>query len=263
MRVGRLAWVPAVLMAVGCMQGERVIRIKGDGSGTIVDTVRLGEQAKSMFAGLEQMDQTPADQKKAKKEAALKAKGTAMGLTFVSDVTTKDGADQLTWSFQDITKVKVPPFPDPPSAGDSKSDSKEEPLTFRFSKVGGHSVLTVVRPAEKAKTAATTPAKPAPKPAGKPEDDAKQIAQMKMMLAGLKMTTLVEPDGTLVKTSSPFVTGQRVTVVEIDFDKLDEKTLMKLQASGKSPDEMDPAELAGLTGIKWPKGEVTVEFQGK
>ena len=48
MRASRLLVIPALLATVGCMQGQRLIKVNADGSGTIVDTVKLGEQARSM-----------------------------------------------------------------------------------------------------------------------------------------------------------------------------------------------------------------------
>jgi hypothetical protein len=252
MRIGRLLVVPAVLMTVGCMQGERIIKIKGDGSGTIVDTVKLGDQAKAMLGGMEQMDTTPADQKKAKKDAKLKAKAVAMGpgVTFVSVETMKDGSERVTWAFQDITKVKIGTTPE---VSDNDAKSSDEPLTFRFAKTGGHSVLTVVSPPKK-------PTKAASGPPAKPEEMAKQIAQMKALMAGLKMTTAVDVQGTLVKTSSPYASGARVTLQEIDFDQFDEATLKKL-AAAPTPQDMDPKMLAGLKGLKFAQGDVVIEFQ--
>ena len=49
MRVSRLMLVPALMLAAGCMKGQRVVKVNADGSGTIVDTITLGEQAKGML----------------------------------------------------------------------------------------------------------------------------------------------------------------------------------------------------------------------
>jgi len=255
MRVSRLMLVPALLMAAGCMKGQRVIKVNADGSGTIVDTVNLSEQAKGMMASMEQMDKTPAAEKKAKKEAKLKAGAAAMGegVSLVSRVDTKDGGEQITYAFKDITKLKVEPMPSP-SSSDSSSSSKEEPLTFRFTR-GANPVVTVVFPKPKPSTGEK-------KPEPKPEETQQAIAMMKGMMAGLRMSSLLEVNGKLVKTSSPWgATGNAVTLLEIDFDQLDEAGLKKLAASGS---EMpSPAVLKGIKGLKISDGDVTVEFAGK
>jgi hypothetical protein len=199
MRVSRLMLAPALLVAAGCMQGQRVIKVNADGSGTIVDTVKLGEQAKSMLASMESMDKTPAAEKKAKKDGKLKAQATAMGegVTFVSLQNTKDGP--------------------------------------------------------KSKTSAT------PAPAPKPEELQQAITMMKGMMAGLKMTTLLQVNGKVVKTNSPYAAGSDVTLLEVDFDQLDEAGLKKLAASGK--DMPSPAALKGVKGLKVNEREVIVEFK--
>jgi hypothetical protein len=254
MRATRLMLVPALLMAAGCMKGQRTIKVNADGSGTIVDTVSMGEEAKSMKAAMEQMDQSPAADKKAKSQEKLKSRAASMGegVAFVSNETAKDGTEKTVWSFKDISRLKLDPMP---FVSDGESSSKEEPLTFRFAKSGGGSVLTVVFPKEK--PAASTEAKPAPKP----EEEAQAIAMMKGMLAGLKMTSQLEVNGRVVKTNSPYAAGSTVTLMEIDFDQIDEAGLKKLQLSGKS--QPPAAVLKSIKGLKFSEGEVAVEFAAK
>jgi hypothetical protein len=253
MRVSRLMLVPALMLAAGCMKGQRVIKVNADGSGTIVDTIKLGEQAKGMLASMEQMDKTPAAEKKAKKDGKLKAAAAAMGegVTFVSLVDSKDGGEQITYAFKDVTKIKVDSTPNPSSNDSSSSSSKEEPLTFRFARQGANPLLTVVFP----KAKPSTEKKPEPKP----EEMQQAIGMMKGMMAGLRMTTLVEVNGKLIKTSSPWgATGNQVTLLDIDFDQLDEAGLKVLASSGSEPPS--PAALKGVKGLKVNDGEVTIEF---
>jgi hypothetical protein len=105
------------------------------------------------------MDKTPAAEKKAKKDTKLKAQAAAMGegVTFVSRTDTKDGAEQITYSFKDISKIKVDTAPSP---SDNDSASKEDPLTFRFARHGPNSVVTVVIPKNKASDGPNDATKP-------------------------------------------------------------------------------------------------------
>jgi hypothetical protein len=252
MRVSRLMLVPALLLAAGCMKGQRTIKVNADGSGTIVDTIKLSEQAKGMMASMEQMDKSSPAEKKAKKAAKLKDAATAMGegVTYVSLVDTKDGGEQITYAFKDISKIKIDSTPNPSSA--DKSSSKEEPLSFRFAKTGANPVVTVVFPKSKPSTGEK-------KPEPKPEEIQQAVAMMKGMMAGLHMSTVVEVNGKLVKTSSPWgATGNTVTLLDIDFDQLDEAGLKKLASSGNEPPS--PASLKGVKGLKVTDGEVTIEF---
>jgi hypothetical protein len=251
MRSARLALVPAVLLTAACFQGQRVVKINTDGSGSIVDTVKMGAQAKSMMAAMEEMDKSSPAEKKTKKEAKYKEKATAMGLTFVSHESLPDGGDRTTYSFKDVTTIKIGQTP---TMENEKDDKSETPLSFKFAKAGGNSVLTVVHP--KAKADAAPKAK---KEAPKPEEVQQALAMMKGMMAGLKMSFQVQPNGKLVKTSSPFVAGNTVTLMEMDFDQLDEASLRKLAESDKSgPPPLDL--LKSLKGVKATDGEVTIEF---
>jgi hypothetical protein len=251
MRSARLALVPAVLLTAACFQGQRVVKINADGSGTVVDTVKMGEQAKSMLAAMEEMDKAPAADKKAKKEAKFKERAASMGLTFVSHENTPDGGQRTTYSFKDVTTVKISQTP---TMENEKEDKNESPVTFKFAKGGANPVLTVVHP--KAKPADATAAK---KEAPKPEEVQQALAMMKGMMAGLKMSFQVQTTGKLVKTSSPYVNGNTVTLMEMDFDQLDEASLRKLAEADKGgPPPMEM--LKSLKGVKATDGEVTVEF---
>jgi len=81
------------------------------------------------------------------------------------------------------------------------------------------------------------------------------------MMAGLKIKTVVEVNGALVKTSSPHVAGSVVTLMEMDFDALDEAALRKLaEAPGNGPPTA--AMVKGIKGIKVSDPEVMIEFRG-
>lgn len=255
MRIGGLAIAPMVLLTVGCFQGQRTFKVNADGSGTIVDTVKLGEQAKGMIQGMEQMDQSPAAEKKAKKKAKYAEAAAAMGegVTYVSTVPSKDGGEVTTYAFKDITKVHAVATPNP----DVSSTSKEEPMTFQLAKnAAGNTVLTVV--AAPKKPAEAKPEKAEPK---KPEEMAQEIAMMKGMLGGLKIKGVVEVSG-LVKTSSPNVVGSAVTLMEVDFDALDAAALQKMAEAGPGGPPT-PEMMRGIKGIKVSDDKVTIEFTGR
>ena len=254
MRISRVI-VPLVLLtSVACFQGQRTFKINADGSGTIVDVAKPSAQALAMMKGLEGMDSTPAADKKAKQTAKFSeaAKNMGEGVTFVSVVSSPDGTQTMTYAFKDITKVRTSGMPTP----DENTTSKGEPTTFRFAKnAAGNAVLTVVSPDEgKPGSGAGASAKKAP------EDLQREVAMMKGMLAGLKIKSTVEVNGTLVKTSSPHATGSVVTLMEMDFDALDEAALVKLAgtAGGGPP---SAAMAKGIKGIKVSDREVTIEFK--
>jgi hypothetical protein len=247
--VGVLA---SALVAAGCFQGQRTFKVNADGSGTIVDTVKLGEQAKGLLAGMEGMDKTAPAEKAAKRKAKYAERAAAMGegVAFVSTADAADGTSATTYSFKDVTKLRVSGMPTP----DASTTSKSEPITFRLAKnAAGNSVLTVTAAPRKAEAKAE-------KPKSSPEEMQQSIAMMKGMLAGLKLKSVVEVNGRLVKANTPHVAGSAVTLLAVDFDQLDAAALARLAESG--PDAPPgPEALRGLKGITVAGEEVTIEFK--
>ena len=91
-----------------------------------------------------------------------------------------------------------------------------------------------------------------------------QIGMIKTMLAGAKVLLMAEPAGALVKTSSPFVEGGRVTLLEVDLDEVlkDETLLPRLQAAA-TPEEAK-AIVKGAAGLKINLDRaITIEFTPK
>jgi hypothetical protein len=264
MRIPRvLLLVPAALVAVGCIQGQRVIRVNADGSGTIEDTVTLGEQARDMLTSMAEMDKSTPAEKKAKKDAKLKSLAEAMGpgVKLASYApSANNGPEKVTYAFADISKLKVDAMPDS-TENDSKSESKD-PLSFRFEKKGGSSVLTVLGAGPKpGAKKAEAPSKETGEAAAKMQ--AQAMGMMKTMMKGMKMTTVVEVNGKIVKTNAANVAGPRVTLLDLDFDQIvaDEANFKKFASAGDDPKEMDPKVLAGIKGIKVQTvPEVTIEF---
>ena len=87
---------------------------------------------------------------------------------------------------------------------------------------------------------------------------------LKTMLAGARITLAVEPAGRLVGTSSPYVTGQRVTLADVSVDLLlnDDTLIQRLQAA-RTPDEAKTI-LKSVPGLKVNLDpEITIEFEGQ
>jgi hypothetical protein len=250
----RLAWAPLLLVTAGCFQGQRVIKVNADGSGTIEDTLILSEQLKGLAA---MSDNKKEADPKAKMKAAAKAMGP--GVTLVSDEKTKDGNLKAVFAFKDISQIKVEMSPGPDS-GEQKSN--QTPLTFRFARQGETSVLTVVQPQP-----------PSQADAPKAPEGMEAMAQgmwgmMKGMMKGLKLTTVVEVNGRLVKSNSPHLDPKtaRVTLLDVDFDQVaaDDANFKKFTQAGSDPDQMNPKLLQGVKGVKInPTPEVTIEFTRK
>ena len=83
------------------------------------------------------------------------------------------------------------------------------------------------------------------------------MTMMKMMMRGLFVDVALTVDGRIIKSNAPYVEGSRVTLMQIDFDKLlnDDAALMKLQSA------KDIKSLAAVPGLKVvTEPTVTIEF---
>ena len=84
---------------------------------------------------------------------------------------------------------------------------------------------------------------------------------VKAFLAGARLTVVVEPEGRLVQTTSPFVQGNQVTLLDVDVDRAaaDTSLAQKLQAA-KTPEDVKAA-LNSTPGVKITLDpEISIEF---
>ena len=278
MRFRALAILPLlVLPTAGCIQFDTLVKVKGDGTGTIVQTMTMSAETMEMMksmksdgakveAGGKPMALEAKDIEQAKSEAAKMGEG----VTFVKaePIDTKEAKGmRAIYAFKDITKLKISQKPSSlggaPAPGGKDVD---DTMKFGFTKAAnGNSVLTVSMPDLKA--AADKKAAASKTPAKSPEAPPEAMAMMKQMFKGLRIAIAVEPEGKVVQTNSPFVEGSRVTLMEMNFDALlnDEAKLKQFSAAMDGGSIADAKRLMkGLSGVKINLDpEVRIEFAGR
>lgn len=266
-----LALVPGLF---ACLKNETLTTIKPDGSGTISISMQMGSamiaQMKAMAEGFggQPGGGKPADmfsEEEAKKKAATMGEGVT--LTKFEKIKSADyeGFKAL-YSFTDISKLKLESSPGGPGPG---GGGPKEQLKLKLTKLeSGNSLLSIVIPGmakafeEGAKDKPKADEKPA-KPEVEPEEDP-QFAVMKEMLKGMKINISMAVDGTLVKSNSPHVTGNTVTIMEIDFDAMltDEKGFKKIQKAAPGSPEEAMKLMKDIKGFKVNLApETTIEFK--
>ena len=275
MRLRALAILPLLaLPTAGCIQFDTLVKVKGDGTGTIVQTMTMSAETMEMMKSMKgdgakveagkPMALEAKDIEQAKAEAAKMGEG----VTFVKaePIDTKEAKGmRAIYAFKDVTKLKVSQKPSspggPPGPGGKDVD---DTMKFGLSKAAnGNSVLTIAMPDLKAA------AKPgsAKTPAASPEAPPEAMAMMKQMFKGLRIAIAVEPEGKVVQTNSPFVEGSRVTLMEMKFDALlaDEAKLKQFNAAMEGGSIADAKRLMkGLAGVKINLDpEVKIEFAAK
>ncbi|MEP6669063.1 MAG: hypothetical protein ABJF10_07925 [Chthoniobacter sp.] len=260
-----LAAFLVLLGLTGCLQVEKVVKLQTDGSGTIEETVVLTQSA---LTGLQQMTAGLGGDKGGGgkmpdlfDEAKLKAAAARMGdgVTFVSAKKIEGEQGQgftAIYAFSDINKVKLDQNPGDalPDPGKVKaSSSKKEPITFHFTK-GSPAELTLAMPAPEFK-----PKKPQ---AEGMEDMAMQM--MKQMFKDMRISLAIEVQGTISETNAEYRDGSRVTLMDMDFNKvLADPEKFKALAKA-NPQTLQEAKtlIKGLDGVKIETApEVKIKFQ--
>jgi hypothetical protein len=277
----------AAVSLTGCITFLTEIKVRGDGSGTMVQTITMNpeQMKKTVEAIAKQMGGTMTESKDgAKKESPkatdkgpfkeddLKGKAADMGqgVTFVSaePIDTKTAAGvRVTYAFKDINKLSINPKPGAAMGMDAPGASSKEPVKFRFKRMpNGNAVLTILMAHDKPDTKG--PAASPPPPAS-PEASAQQQEMMKQMFKGLHMGMAVDVEGKIVKTNSPYVEGSKVTLMDIDFDPLfsNEKGFKALSEKLEKAMGDDRKTMEALKGVKGlmivTDPEVSIEFAPK
>ncbi len=277
--------VIAATSLTGCITFLTEIKVRGDGSGTMVQTMTINpEQVKESMEGVAKqmgatMTESKADSKKNPpkapeekpfKEGDLKGKAADLGpgVTFVSveKIDTKTAAGvRVTYAFKDINQLAVNPKPAAAMGTAGAGASSQDALKFRFNRMpNGDVVLTVVLAHPKPEAAKEQAAKPPP-PAS-PEESAQQMAMMKQMFKGLHLGIAVDVVGKVVKTNSPYVEGSKITLMDIDFDPLlsdneDFKALSAKMETAMGDDRKIMEALKGIKGLKITTDpEISIEF---
>lgn len=276
----------AATSLTGCITFLTEINVRGDGSGTMVQTITMNpEQLKESMEGIaKQMGATTTELKEGPEKETSKASGEGpfkeddfkgraadlgTGVTFISaeKIDTKTAAGvRVTYAFKDINKLAVNPKPAAAMGTVGAGASSGDSLKFRFDrKPNGSAVLTVVFAQPKPEAARDEAATPPPAPASN-EESAQQMDMMKQMFKGLHVGMAVEVDGKVLKTNSPYVEGSKVTLMDIDFDPLlsDEQGFKALSAKLDTAMGDDRKVMAALRGIKGLKittdPEIWIEF---
>ena len=253
----------AALGSDACFQMSTIVHVKADASGTIDQRLVFSQAALSqlkqfaMLGGGKAFD--PVSEEQARGDAAK----LGPGVTFVSSTAVNDGSGQgrsSVYAFTNINQLRVTQQPGAPGGVSVRAeglDSSGPAITFTLTtQPNGHALMTIAVPQPSLPAggmATQTGADNMPSP--------DQISMLKDMFAGARVSIVVEPVGALVRTSSAFVEGPRVTLLDVDLDQLlKDPTLLSRVRAAKTADDMK-AILKDAPGLKINvEREITIEF---
>jgi hypothetical protein len=249
--------IGAALASSACFQMTTVLKVAADGSGTIEHRMLYSpaalvqlRQFASLGGGGQAFD--PLSEQQAREMTA----SIGPGVTYVSSepISTPAGQGRASiYAFTDVSQLRISTQPAAPAGLKIKTQgfsTEGESVTFAMSRnAAGHAVLQINVPEPNFLDALGSPNATA------------QIGMIKTLLAGARVLLAAEPAGTVVRTTSPYVEGSRVTLLEVDLDEVlkDETLLPRLQAA-KTPDEAKSI-VKSAAGLKINLDRaITIEF---
>jgi hypothetical protein len=247
----------AAVVCGGCFQFSTVLTLKADGSGTIDQRMLFTQAGIAQLRTLTALGGGQEFDPVSEQQARDAAKALGGGVTYVSStpIDSPDGVGRETrYAFADINQLRLDRAAGP-AAGVPPPTAGSD-VTFSLARQpNGNAVLRIAMPVLPiGGAAAATP--------NATEPSAEQLALLKPMLAGARLSIVVEPAGRIVRTNSPHVAGQRITLLEADVDALlDDPALMQRLQAASTPVELK-ALLTDVSGLKVTLDpEVTIEFE--
>jgi hypothetical protein len=257
MRCARVALLLALVVPCGgCFHMTTVLRVLGDGVGTIEHRMVFSNAALvqlrqfAMFAGARGQNFDPLSEQQARDLATVIGEG----VKYVSSqpIVTPDGQGrEATYAFPDVNQLKIATQPATPGnlrVPGLSSDGGTVSFAITHES-NGNAVLHIHVPEPNWVGSIGT------------MSASGQLVAIKTLLAGARIELAVEPVGTLVRTSSPYADGQRVTLLDVDIDEIlkDETLIGRLSAAKTQDDVMEIMRHAAGLKINLDP-EITIEF---
>ncbi len=269
----------AALLLSSCLQVKTTVKVNPDGSGTVDQTFLMKSEMMAMMSGLNSMgsdSQNGSDQPQ--KEFSLfdedqlrkdaDRMGTDVRLVSAEPMKTDWGEGyHAVYAFKDVTKIQVNQNPGdslPSQMAQPKGENaeKQTPDYVRFGfRKANPSVLTITFPAPKP---AADSGAASDKPATEQKMTDQDIAMITQFYTDMQITMDVVFNGTVVSSNASFRDGNRVTLVDFQFNQLLKSPDFMTQLKEGKSDKMSNFQSLGkmFPGMKIEtKPEVEVRFR--
>jgi hypothetical protein len=273
----------------GCFSIDVTVKLNADGSGMLVERTMLQkqflEQIKQVAEGFSgggvragKVREAALGDMFSEEQAGKRAASYGPGVVLVSarkiSDATVEGMETI-YSFREVARLRLNQKPESMLPGTLSQGQRSAPAgmpqTLRFQRLpNGNSLLTLTIPWDKAHTREDRE-KPSEAQAGEesPPVNHEQLAQVAQMFQGMRVSLTVEPQGTLVQTNSPYVSGNRVTLFEMNMDEVltaatDPASLTRMMTSPPGNAAEARRLLGQFKGIKFClEPEIWIEFSAK
>lgn len=255
------------LSLTACLNSTTIVKVKPDGSGTVEQVTLVNTAAlKGMMGG----QGGPNGPMMNKADLERTAERMGKGVRLVSSEPVKGDAGfegvKAIFAFDDINQIQVSQGPGMDGGGMRSSEpSSDDPVRFKLTRNGSSSILSINFVDQPAKGRVDVQPN-APGSGDMPDFSNPMIMNMiKSMFQGFKINVGLEVAGSIVKTNAEYVSGPRLTLLELDVASLlaDEAKFKALQGRLRpdaSLSEVKPY-LKDIKGIKIDGPSISVEFR--
>jgi hypothetical protein len=263
-----LVAIVSTVMLTACINSTTLIKLKADGSGTVEQTTLMNMAAiKGMMPGADkQMGGAVVNKADLERTAARMGKGVRLVSAEPFKGANGFEGSKAIFAFDDINQIQVSQGPSMSGSTDGRMSSEptsDDPVKFKFARTGGTSTLTI---AFVDQPGGASKADPAANPMADMDlTNPMMMGMIKSMFAGFKLNIDLEVAGSIVKTNAEYVTGSRLTLLEMDMDSLlaDEAKLKALQGKLGADASLSAIKpyLKDIKGIKVDGPTISVEFK--
>lgn len=258
----------------GCFEVTTEIKVKKDGSGTVTETVMI---SKEVLKGLNELFGSLGGAKSKKKkdeiviynkkELKAEAKNYGEGVKYKSSRKLKEKDREgyrVVYAFQDINQLNLNQNPGdraPKSPGEKTTSVREE-ITFNFEK-GPLATLLINFPKAKSESKKEKVKKKKSKKKDKKITE-QELKETKQILKDMRISISVYPQGEIVQTNAMYVDGQKITLMEIDFNELIADAARFKEFVKKEPETLEEAKkiLKKLKSVKLDlNDQIIVKFK--
>jgi len=238
-----------------------IVKVNGDGSGTVDHTLLVTKAALAQLRQFGAMAGGGRGQRFdliSEDQARAMAESLGPGVTYVSsepiDSPLAEGR-HATFAFADITQLRISQQPKTDGLPIPAAVAASSDITCTFTRdAAGNSILQIHLPET------TIPDAIANATSGNPAL-VSQLAMVRSMLNGARLTVVVEPAGQIVRASTPYVDGGRVTLLDVNLDRILANDAFVARLQGSKDAAEVKAALKDVDGLKITLDrEVTIEF---
>lgn len=261
-----------LFITAGCLQVETIVTVNGDGSGTIKETVVMGEFLSGILLSFsnsfneDTVQQEDEDFFFKEEDFIKKSLSFGEGVSYVEsseiNMENKMGYNAL-YSFDDVNKIKISQDPDsnsPLDMDDMPDTSGKNNLTFEFKK-GNPSHLLIYVPIKEMEDEIIKEESAKEDSSIITEEEKEQLLQL---MGDFKIESKIKINGEIKKSNAAFISGSEITILSIDLTKLidDIDKLQKLNEIGFKNFSQLIEFIKNIPGFKMElQNKIFVEFE--